>query len=92
MLSFWYVHLASLPSSTPSPTHLSHFLLQQHPFLVQDRTREVDMVTWVESAMAARDAARKAARAAQALATSGAATIGASINGVAGTDVLIRAG
>lgn len=37
--------------------------LLQHPFLVDDRTREVDMVAWVESAIAARGEARKAARA-----------------------------
>lgn len=38
--------------------------LLEHPFLVEDRTREVDMVAWVTSAIAAREEARKAARAA----------------------------
>lgn len=38
--------------------------LLEHPFLVEDRTREVDMVAWVESAIAKVEDARRAARAA----------------------------
>jgi len=38
--------------------------LIEHPWLIEDRTREVDMVGWVAGAMAAREAARAAAKAA----------------------------
>lgn len=40
--------------------------LLEHPFIVGDKTREVDMAGWVETALARRDEARKAARAAAA--------------------------
>jgi len=39
--------------------------LLEHPFLVEDRTRGVDMVGWVSDAIAAREARREAARASQ---------------------------
>jgi hypothetical protein len=32
--------------------------LQEHPFLVEDRSREVDMAAWVETAIAAREATK----------------------------------
>lgn len=43
----------------------SIILFQEHPFLVEDRTREVDMVGWVAGAIAAREARREAVRASQ---------------------------
>jgi hypothetical protein len=48
--------------------------LLEHPFIVRDKTREIDMVVWVETALARRDEARKAARAATAAAAATAAS------------------
>jgi len=38
--------------------------LLEHPWLVEDQTREVDMVGWVAGAITAKDAAREVAKAA----------------------------
>jgi mitogen-activated protein kinase kinase len=43
--------------------------LLDHAFIVGDKTRDVDMVGWVETALARRDEARKAARSAAAAAS-----------------------
>lgn len=60
-----------LPSLMKEPLKRGTYAqLLEHPFLVEDRTREVDMVGWVESAITARNEARKAARAAAAGVTS----------------------
>lgn len=55
-----YAELLVRPSSCPSHLYLTPLLLQEHPWLVADSQREVDMPTWVAGAVAYRNAKRSA--------------------------------